>query len=417
MPVTASPGARTAVCSSAPPTIVPFQRPEPPPPDEILAYYALSQEAGFYSNGGPCARLLSTRLADYLGGGVFATPVGNCTLGLVVALRAACGMPSRGRRVVLVPAYTFTATACAIEWAGFEPLFVDIEREGWHLDPEALAAALERHGDEVAGVLATSTFGTAPPESQRARWRELCDAYGVPLVVDSAPGFGSRDEAGHRLGASGDTEVFSFHATKPFAIGEGGVVTTADPDLAARVGRLINFGLEPDTRVSATIGLNAKLSELHAAAGLAMLDRIDDVVARRQRNAAQLHAAIGPDVHLQLQRGAERSTWQIFHAICPTPGIRDRCVALAPEHGVEVRTMHEPALHTQPAFRHARREPLPVTEAAAARALALPMANTLSDADIERIAGLVHAASGRIALRPASAPSPEAWPRRRGARP
>ena len=109
-----------------------------------MAYYERSREAGFYSNGGPYARLLSDRLADYLGGGTFAIPVGNATVGLMVALRAACGMPPASGRLILTPSYTFTATACAIEWAGFEPVFVDIERRGWHMDPAALEAAFER---------------------------------------------------------------------------------------------------------------------------------------------------------------------------------------------------------------------------------------------------------------------------------
>jgi dTDP-4-amino-4,6-dideoxygalactose transaminase len=372
--------------------LVPFQRPVPPAPDAIMRYYRLSQEAGFYSNGGPCSQLLTTRLSQYLGGATHCVTVGNCTLGLMAALRAVCGPPADGRRMVLTPSYTFTATACAIEWAGFEPVFVDIERRGWHIDPASLEAALERFGEQVAGVLACATFGTAPVAEQRARWRELCDAQGVPLLIDSAPGFGSRDEDGRLLGGVGDTEIFSFHATKPFSIGEGGVVTTADPEVAARIGRMINFGLEPGTRVSADVGLNGKMSELHAAAGLAMLDRIDEVVATRQRNAARLREAIGADAHLLYQAGSERSTWQIFHVLCPTPAMRDRVVALAPAHGIQVRTMHDPALHRHPAFAGAAGVPLSVTDAASERALALPMANELDDDAVARIAGLVHAA-------------------------
>src|SRR4051795_3168015 len=83
--------------------LVPFQRPQPPAPEAIMAYYRLSEEAGFYSNGGPCARLLEDRLSAYLGNDTLAIPISNCTVGLMVAMRAAFRMPSGPRRLVLTP--------------------------------------------------------------------------------------------------------------------------------------------------------------------------------------------------------------------------------------------------------------------------------------------------------------------------
>lgn len=144
------------------PAWVRFQRPEMPGTSDILRYFALSQEAGFYSNGGPCATLLSERLASYLGGDVICIPVNNCTSGLMVALRALCGRRRGPRRRVICPSYTFTATGCAIAWCDFEPVFVDVEPNGWHLDPDALDRALSRLSGSIAGVLACCTFGTAP---------------------------------------------------------------------------------------------------------------------------------------------------------------------------------------------------------------------------------------------------------------
>lgn len=373
---------------AAPAPVVRLQHPELPEPAAVLAYYERSREAGFYSNGGPCARLLAERLEAYVGGEVHAVPVANCTVGLMATLRAACGAPDGTRRLVLTPSYTFTATACAIEWAGFETAFVDVEPEGWHLAPAALEAALEHHAGQVAGVLACATFGTAPTRAQRAAWRAACERHDVPLLVDSAPGFGALDEHGHRLGGVGDTEIFSFHATKPFAIGEGGLVLTPDPDLAARITRLVNFGLRPGTRSSDEIGFNAKLSELHAATALAMLDGFDDVLARRRRSAQALRGALR-GTPLTYQHGASRSTWQIFHVLAATPADRDACVRRAEEHGIEVRTMHDPPLHRHPAFAARPHDGLAVTEDLAARSLALPMANDLPAAAIDRIAALV----------------------------
>jgi dTDP-4-amino-4,6-dideoxygalactose transaminase len=357
-----------------------------------MGYYQRAVDASFYSNGGPCSRLLADRMAAYLGGGVFCIPVGNCTAGLMAAIRAACGTPQGRRRLILTPSYSFTATACAIEWAGFEAAFVDVDEDGWHMDARSLEAALEGFAGEIAGVLACATFGTAPPVEQRAAWRRACERHGVPLLVDSAPGFGGRDEQGRRLGSVGDTEIFSFHATKPFSVGEGGLVVTSDPELARRVEGLINFGLDRGTRTSSEIGFNAKMSELHAATALAMLDRFDAVLERRKATARRLQLALS-DQPLTLQRGYDRCTWQIFHALCDSSAIRDRCVELSTRHGVEVRTMHDPPLHGHPAFAGRRHVDLTVTERIAERALGLPMANHLSQQAIERIAALVADAS------------------------
>ena len=119
---------------------VPYQRPWLPPGDRILEYYRLAEEARFYSNGGPCVQLLEQRLSERLGG-VHCVVLANCTLAIALALRAALDGPGR---LVATPAYTFTATACAIRWAGFEPLFVDVEPDGWQLDPERARGGARR---------------------------------------------------------------------------------------------------------------------------------------------------------------------------------------------------------------------------------------------------------------------------------
>lgn len=368
-----------------------YQRPELPPLSEVARYYALAEEARFYSNGGPCCERLAGRLADYIGD-VSCIPVGNCTLGLIAAIRGLCGTPDGQRKLIAVPSFTFTATACAIRWAGFEPLFVDIEPDSWQLAPDALAEALARYDGRVAGVMGCSTFGTAAPAAVRERWRSLCADAGMPLLIDSAAGFGGLDEGGLPLGAQGDTEVFSFHATKPFAIGEGGAVVTSDPDLAQRITRLINFGIDPDTRTSATVGLNAKMSELHAATGLAMLDRFTDALDRRRATARQLQALFSSQP-LTYQTGSESSTWQVFQLLMPTPEDRRRALTLASAHNIEVRTCFDPPLHRHPAFHGAEiAGDLAITDHVAARTLSLPMANTMGPRQMVRLGRLMDAA-------------------------
>jgi dTDP-4-amino-4,6-dideoxygalactose transaminase len=247
----------------------------------------------------------------------------------------------------------------------------------------------------VAGVLACATFGTAPPVAMRAAWRAACADHGLPLVIDSAPGFGAVDADGGRLGGLGDTEVFSFHATKPLAVGEGGAILTADRDVAARAERLVNFGLDPHRRTSEEAGLNAKLSELQAATALAALDALPHVLAARRRFAAALQAATA-GCGLVFQRGAAGSTWQYFQALAPDEATRRSALEAARELGVEARTLHDPPLHRHPAFADAPRHgALPVTEALARRSLSLPLANALSDEELARIAAVVRRAAGR----------------------
>jgi len=365
-----------------------YQRPELPPLDDIARYYALAEDARFYSNGGPCHQRLAARLADYLGD-VTVVPVSNCTVGLMAALREVCGEPVAGRNLVAVPSLTFTATACAIRWAGFEPLFIDVEPDSWQLSPAALAAALDVRPGEVAGVMGCSTFGTAPPEAVRDGWREVAAANGAPLLLDSAAGFGARDERGRRIGALGETEVFSFHATKPFAIGEGGAVATGDPELARRLAQVINFGIDPTSRTSMTAGFNAKLSELHCAAGLAMLDRFDDALARRRATAAGLRERFRA-LPLAYQSGAESSTWQVFQLAVPDAARRARVLELAQAHHIEVRAGFDPPLHRHPAFADAPVSgPLAVTDDLAARMLTLPMANSLGPRQVDRMTTLM----------------------------
>lgn len=370
------------------PERVRYLRPELPPLEELARYYALSEEKQWYSNWGPCYERLAASLADYIGN-VQCIPISSCTLGLVVALRVACGEPSGRRRLIAVPSFTFTATACAIKWAGFEPLFVDIERDSYQLDAGALEAALATHEGRVAGVLGCATFGTAPPSATRQGWRDACAQYDLPLVIDSAAGFGAVDDHGVPLGGQGDTEVFSFHATKPFAIGEGGAIVTRQAALAERAERLMNFGIDPASSMSTLPGLNAKLSELHCAMGLAMLDRYDTVLANRRATVAKIKDALAAHP-IGYQAGSEGSTWQGFHVTLPSAKLRNRAVTLARQELIEVRPCWDPPLHRHPAFADAPHGgDLTVTEQVSARSITLPMANRLGPRQIDRIARLL----------------------------
>jgi dTDP-4-amino-4,6-dideoxygalactose transaminase len=287
-----------------------------------------------------------------------------------------------------VPAFTFPATAQAIVWNGLRPLWADVEPDGWHLDARELRRTLAAHRADVAAVVACSTFGSAPSATLSAEWESACSDAGVPLVVDSAAGFGSSDENGRLLGTQGDAEVFSFHATKPFAVGEGGAVTTRNRDFADRLRAMTNFGFGEHHRIQTAFGLNAKLSEVHAAIGLAVLDRFGRVLEQRRSRAECLRSELEPAGY-RFQAGARRSAWQFVPVLAPSSAVRDAVLAEAGKQNVEIRAYHLP-LHRLPAFaEHAAARPLPVTEDLGRRSLSLPLANDLSDDEIQRIVTLL----------------------------
>jgi dTDP-4-amino-4,6-dideoxygalactose transaminase len=285
-----------------------------------------------------------------------------------------------------MPSFTFPATAQAALWRGLEPRLIDIDAGHWHMDASLLARVIRDGRNDLRVVLAVSAFGTPPPAETRIHWEQLCRAAGIPLVVDSAAGFGAVADDGTPIGAQGDLEVVSFHATKPFAVGEGGAVFTRARRLHERVELAANFGLRSDRSLGLAMGLNAKMSEVHAATALAVLDELDVILEQRRRAADQVRAQAGSNVAWQV--GCERSTWQFVPVAFLDPDRRAQAVASC-DAGVEVRTYYEP-LHKMAAFEHwpVVDRGLPMTRDLHERLLCLPMANDMDDRELDLIAGV-----------------------------
>lgn len=379
-----------------------FQKPQLPPVEQIARYFADAEEIRWFSNRGPCHDQLVERLQAFLGG-VFCVPVASGTLGLMVGLRAVLGTVEGAAREVLMPSFTFAGAINAVLWCGLRPVFVDVEEQSWHLDPDCLAEALAARHGRVAAVLAGSTFGIPPLRDHQTAWEQAARAGGaVPLIVDSAAGFGAAAEDGQLLGRQGDAEVFSFHATKPFAIGEGGLITTTDPETAQRATRLANFGFV-DGIVDSDIGLNAKLPEWAAATALAVLEDYGDVIEGRRTRAGRILRELEPHGY-RPQVGTDNAVWQFVPVLAPSPEARSAALELAAQGGVELRSYYAVPLHRMPAFRSTPvAGDLSCTEWLADRTLSLPMANDLSDDEISVIVNILERAADAVARR---APSP-----------
>jgi dTDP-4-amino-4,6-dideoxygalactose transaminase len=365
-------------------TKVRFQRPRLPPADAIEDYFRISREAAWFSNDGPCAQLLSDRLSSRLGDGLHCVLVANGTLGLMVALRALTEARHTTAHEVAVPSFTYIATVSAILWAGLKPVFVDVDADGWHAEPASLQVAVEERGDSLACLLPCSTFGTAPALETRRAWEDLARRAGLPLLVDSAAGLGSTDKTGQPLGSQGDAEIFSMHATKPFAVGEGGLIVTQSADLAKRMRQMIRFGLDAARMLPGPAGLNAKMSELHAATGLAVLDRFDEWLGQRRASATRIVDALSPH-GFRFQLNAAHSSWQFVPTLAPDASTRTRILVEAEAAGVEMRNYHQPLHLMGPLRRHETIGGLEVTRELGARIVSLPMANDLDDASLNCI--------------------------------
>jgi dTDP-4-amino-4,6-dideoxygalactose transaminase len=356
---------------------IPFLAPELPPLEGLLADLREIHASGVFSNGGPFEQRLVARLGEYLAG-AHCVPVANGTLGLLLAA-GALGDERRRGRGVLMPSFTFPATALAVEWAGLEPILCDVDPETWQpvIDADATRELL----DELALLLPCHTFG-APVDLEP--WRALAEENGLPLLIDAAAGLGGRYPDGRRLGAAGAVEVFSLQATKPFAVGEGGVIAAPSEELAERLRVLRNFGLDAGRNCVAK-GINAKLSELHAAIACRVLDGFEAVLARRRAIAARYRAALEP-AGFRFQRGGEGSPWQCVPVRVPAGRDRSALRARLERCGIETRHYFSPPLHEQPRYRACRRAgDLPHTDRVAAEIVSLPMSNSLEEAAVDRI--------------------------------
>lgn len=365
---------------------VPFIRPHFPDPADIAADIAAIVERNWYTNMGPLEHRLAGAMSDYLGGGTHVSLLANATLGLMLCL-AHLRIP--GRTKVLVPSFTFTAAPQSILWCGLQPVFVDIAADDWQPDVEQAAKWLEEHAGDTAAIMAANSFGVGGARIDE--WEELAGHWAIPLILDSAAGFGSRYGDGNPLGGRAACEVFSLHTTKPFGIGEGGAVTSRSPELIAALDRAKNFGFTVDRDVS-ELGLNAKLPELQCAVGIRQLAGLEDRLAMRRAVLRGYHGAL-EGTGIVFQPNDLASTVPFLGALMPTAGSRRRAGQLLTDAGVEHRRYYEP-VHQQSLFASVPGAgTLAVTEDFAERIISLPVHDEMSTAVVTMIASTVREAT------------------------
>jgi dTDP-4-amino-4,6-dideoxygalactose transaminase len=295
----------------------------------------------------------------------------NGTVALEIAIRA---LELKGE--VIIPSYTFIATAHALHWQEITPVFADIDPATHTLDPAAVRRMIT---PRTTGIIGVHLWGRG---ASHAELQAIADEHGLELMYDAAHAFGC-SLGGRMIGGFGACEVLSFHATKFFNTFEGGAVVTNDDALAAKMRLMRNFGFSGYDNVIYP-GTNGKMVEVCAAMGLTNLESIDEVIAANRRNYEAYRAGIAslPGLSLLEYDDRERCNYQyiVLEVASEFPVSRDEVVAALHAENILARKYFWPGCHGMKPYRdlfpHAGLM-LPNTELVARRVIVLPTGTTV----------------------------------------
>ena len=293
------------------------------------------------TNNGPVVQEFERRIAERLGVR-HCVAMCNGTIALEIAIRA-LGLHGE----VIVPSWTFIATAHALWWQGITPVFADIDPATHNLDPAAVRCMIT---PRTSGIIGVHVWGRSAPIDEL---QTIADEHGLKLLFDAAHAFGSTYH-GQSIGRFGACEVLSFHATKAFNTMEGGAVVTNDDELAEAMRLMRNFGFKGYDNVIHP-GTNGKMIEVCAAMGMVNLDGFEDVVAKNRA----CHEAYGdaldgiPGVRMLRFDPAERNSYHyVVIEVDPDSGHdRDRIIAALHAENILARKYFWPGCHRMQPYR------------------------------------------------------------------
>jgi dTDP-4-amino-4,6-dideoxygalactose transaminase len=368
---------------SVQPAAIPVLRPLLPAAAKIMPYWKRIDSTRTYSNFGPLCVELQQRLEELFETGsnsVFCTSSG--TSALLAAILASAGPATARRPLAAIPGFTFPATAAAAERCGYTPYLIDIDKNTWELVPDELT----KHPriEEFGIVVPVAPFGKPVPQEPWLRFRRKTQ---IPVVIDAAASFPFvSTKPKEYLGKI--PVALSFHATKSFAVGEGGCVIWSNPDAEKRVTRAINFGFF-NSRQCMSASFNGKMSEYHAAIGLAELDAWPNKLIKLRR-AIQLYQKAEQDFRLDGRLFIYPKTdfnYPLFFSTSLNESRRLQKV-LARER-IGFRLWYGGGIREHPYFRNAPGDQLTICKNLGSRLLGLPMAIDLNWQEVCKIIGTI----------------------------
>ncbi len=351
--------------------------------DRLLERIKTLLDSRWLTNSGPLVKEFEQRVADFLGV-QHCIAMCNATIGLEIAIKAA-GLSGE----VIVPSFTFIATAHALQWQGIRPVFCDVDPLTHNLDPAHLEQLIT---PKTTGILAVHLWGR-PCNVESLT--EIARRHRLVLLFDAAHAFAC-SHSGRLLGGCGDAEVFSFHATKFFNTFEGGAITTNDDALAEKIRLMRNFGFAGYDEV-VYLGTNGKMSEISAAMGLTSLESMDDFISANRRNYQLYGAELAgiPGLRLIEYNQAERNNYQyiVLEINAAETGFgRDELMNVLWAENVIARRYFHPGCHRMEPYRTLDPRAgltLPVTEELAARVLLLPNGTAVDENAILEICRMI----------------------------
>lgn len=333
------------------------------------------------TNDGPYVSEFESRVAE-VSGVMHCVATCNATIALEIAIRA-LGLTGE----VIVPSFTFVASAHALQWQEITPVFCDIDPRNHTIDPEKIENLIT---PQTTGILAVNLWGR---HCDIAALEAVAKKHRLKLLFDSAHAFGCSYQ-GRMIGGFGDAEVFSFHATKFVNSLEGGAVVTNDDELATKIRLMHNFGFTAYDNV-ACVGTNGKMSEVSAAMGLTNLESMPEFIAVNRRNYRQYAAELSGIDGITFVRNDEEEQCNYQYVVLEvdmdqTLVSRDELMQILHRENVLARRYFYPGCHRMMPYSADLPDlSLPETEKIADRVLSLPTGTSVSPADISTICGII----------------------------
>lgn len=351
--------------------------------ERFMERVAAMLDRKWLTNDGPMVRELEDRIQEYVGT-KHAIAVCNATIGLELAIRAH-GLSGE----VIVPSYTFIATAHALRLQGITPVFADIDPLTHNICPRSAESLITQR---TTGIIGVHLWGRA---CDTQALEALAGKRSLPLIYDAAHAFGCSRQK-RMIGSFGNCEVFSFHATKFLNSLEGGAITTNSDELAAKLRLMRNFGFSGYDNV-VHLGTNAKMTEVCAAMGLTSLESIEELIVANKANHSAYKASLSglPGVSVIDYDDREKNNFQyIVVEIDKTkcPATRDELIAELHAHSIVARKYFWPGCHAMEPYRSEQPNAgfkLPSTISVAERVIVLPTGLDINTTDVNHIASVI----------------------------